>query len=80
VGILLQEWGMTLCHGVDAPTTKELASLSQESPEMTKNNAFGYCRAAARVNFMALGQADLSVASKLMSQTMSTPLQGTKPY
>jgi len=80
--ILLNEWGMVNCRGLDTPLGKEAESeedkktLESKGNPMNEVDARKYRRGTARVNFMSQDRLDLSVASRLMSQNMATPKEG----
>lgn len=67
---------MTNATGVDTPLTKEVCKMNDGRNPMTATEATRFRRGVARVNYMAQDRCDLSVASKIMSQSMSNPLQG----
>ena len=79
--ILIQEWGMSECAGVDTPMGRDTEDLLNEfsqieRPAMKDADATSYRRGVARVNFMAQDRPDLSVVARLMSQGMSSPKEG----
>ena len=76
VNILLKEWSMEDCRGLDTPVAKDIDEklISQNSMEMKEATKFR--RAAARINFMAQDSPDLSAASRKLSQFMSDPKVG----
>ena len=76
VQLLKEEWGMTQCNAVDTPMTKEMANGNPNRPLMQPQEAYRYRRAVARINYMAQDRADLSSASKALTQTMANPLKG----
>ena len=67
---------MINANGVDAPLTTELIQLSSNRPSMHSMEAKRYRRAVARINYMSQDRCDLSSASKVMPQSMSSPRVG----
>ena len=75
VNILLKEWGLVDCRGVDTPVNKEDCALNRTEP-MNSHQATLFRRGAARINYMSQDRPDLSVASRMLSQRMRKPMQG----
>ena len=75
VKILLNEWGLIDSKGVDTPVVKDEVAGHRTEP-MTSQQATLFRRGAARVNYMSQDRPDLSVASRMLSQRMSNPMQG----
>jgi hypothetical protein len=74
--ILLKEWGMENCNGLDNPMASKSKECLEERDPMNVDEAWRYRRAAARINYMAQDRADLGVAAKNLSQSMANPLAG----
>ena len=74
---LLKEWGMEQCKGLATPIGRdEMATLGRDfsgNQLLSEKDATRYRRGAARVNYMAQDRPDLSVASRVLSQGMSSP-------
>ena len=76
--ILVREWGMGECKIMDTPMSKEVADKLGEGKEVDEEGARRIRRGIARVNYMAQDRPDLSVASRLLSQRMAKPTEGTE--
>ena len=77
--ILLREWNMEESKPVVTPgTAEEKAKEDDEelNTELGKEEAKGYRRATARINYMALDRADLSFVAKDLSKSMAKPTIG----
>jgi hypothetical protein len=74
---LLKEWGMEQCKGLATPIGRdEMATLGRDvfgNQLLSEKDATRYRRGAARVNYMAQDRPDLPVASRILSQGMSSP-------
>ena len=71
---LLEEWDMKSCSPVSTPYVNPIqTSVVTESKELPPKEATLFRRAAARVNYVALGRPDLSFASRVAASKMSTP-------
>jgi hypothetical protein len=69
---LLKEWGMEQCKGLSTPVCKDEVIVAG-STALTDIEATRFRRGAARINYMAQDRPDLSVASRILSQGMSSP-------
>ena len=70
---------MTFCDLVKTPYVKPVAAVTgaQVGPKyLSSADAILYRRAAARINYIALGRPDLSFASRVASTHMSCPKEG----
>ena len=76
--ILMKEWGMEQCSGVDTPLTRDGMEKVSCGELLDESEASKVRRAIARINYMALDRADLSSAARIASQYMSEPRQGTE--
>ena len=80
VKILLDEWGMDSCNGVDNPiASKPLVNEEEDRDSrdlMDTNDAWRYRRGAARINYMAQDRMDICVAAQRLSQNMAHPRVG----
>ena len=75
--ILMKEWGMTECRGVDTPLSKDVEGELHHGEELGEAEAKQVRRGIARINYMAQDRPDLSAASKVLSQGMSRPTTGS---
>ena len=71
--ILLQEWGMESCRGVDNPWSEEVAADTEDGELLDNDRAKIVRRAIARINYMAQDRPDLSVVARLLSKQMAKP-------
>jgi hypothetical protein len=69
---LLKEWGMEQCKGLSTPVCKDEV-ITAGSTELNEIESTRFRRGAARINYMAQDRPDLSVASRILSQGMSSP-------
>ena len=76
--ILMKEWGMEQCSGVNTPLTRDGMEKVSCGELLDESEASKVRRAIARINYMALDRADLSSAARIASQYMSEPRQGTE--
>jgi hypothetical protein len=74
--VLLDEWGMSQCKGVDTPISKGVIEEINTGEQLNEAEARKARRAIARINFMAQDRADLAVVSRVLSQGMATPHAG----
>jgi hypothetical protein len=74
--ILLREWGMENCKGLDNPVGAKVKDFLEERIPMDPDDAWKYRRGNARVNYMAQDRPDLGVAAKMLSQSMADPQMG----
>jgi hypothetical protein len=74
--ILLREWGMENCKGLDNPIGVKVKDFIEENIPMDPDDAWKYRRGTARVNYMAQDRPDLRVAAKMISQSMADPQMG----
>ena len=69
--------GMVNCNGLDNPVGgKEATDEEEVQVKMEPNDAWKFCRSAARVNYMAQDRPDLGKAAQKLSQWMSNPSVG----
>ena len=74
---LQEEWGMEACSAVSTPYVKPAQVFETSVPnELPPKEATLFRRAAATVNYVALGRPDLSFASRIAASKMSTPREG----
>jgi len=71
---LLKEWGMEQCKGLATPVCREEV-FATGSNVLNDQDATSFRRSAARINYMSQDRCDLSVASRLLSQGMSSPTE-----
>ena len=76
--ILRKEWSMDQCRGNDTAMTKDLEEKMVEGELLDDESARIVRRAIARVNYMSQDRPDLSVASRMMSQQMANPREGSR--
>jgi hypothetical protein len=74
--ILLREWGMENCKGLDNPVGAPVKDVLEERIPMDPDDAWKYRRGTVRVNYMAQDRPDLGVAAKMLSQFMADPQMG----
>ena len=74
--VLIKEWNLSEGKGVETPWPDEDNLNDENRPELPKAEAKLFRRAAARINYMALGRVDLGHASKELSKHMARPLEG----
>jgi len=76
VKVLMSEWGMQDCKGVETPLAREEEDVMEETEFLIEKEATRFRRAAARINYVAQDRPDLSTASRKLSQGMSAPREG----
>jgi hypothetical protein len=76
VKVLQDEWGMTQCRPVDTPITKSQIEEINTGEPLKEEDSRKVRRAIARINYMAQDRPDLAVASRILSQGMSSPHEG----
>jgi len=76
VKVLLSEWGMQECKGVETPLARDEEEAIEDTELMIDKEASRFRRAAARINYVAQDRPDLSTASRKLSQGMSAPREG----
>ena len=80
VRILLEEWNMRDARTLSSPGAAldkpDLKEKPEDELELNTEEAKGYRRAAARINYLALDRADLSYSSKEASRGMAKPTHG----
>jgi hypothetical protein len=74
--ILLREWGMENCKGLDNPIGAKVKDFIEEKIPMDPDDAWKYRRGTARANYMAQDRPDLGVPAKMLSQSMADPQMG----
>ena len=76
VKVLLSEWGMKECKGVETPLARDEDEIIEESEALDAKESTRFRRAAARLNYIAQDRPDLPSASRKVSQGMSAPRRG----
>ncbi len=80
VEVLMREWGMQECKGVDTPIWKDdLEDRSQRAP-MKNPDATLFRRAVARINYISQDRPDIGVASRKVSRCMADPRVGDEVF
>jgi hypothetical protein len=74
--ILLREWGMENCKGLDNPIGAKVKDFIEEKIPMDPDDAWKYRRGTARANYMAQDRPDLGVPAEMLSQSMADPQMG----
>jgi hypothetical protein len=74
--ILLREWDMENCKGLDNPVGAKVKEVIEEKIPMGPDDAWKYRRGTARINYVAQDRPDLGVAAKMLSQSMADPQKG----
>ena len=72
VTILLEEWGLQNCRGVQCPASKE-DNIMGTSRNLEGAEATRYRRAAARLHYLGQDRPDISQAAKEISRSMANP-------
>jgi hypothetical protein len=76
VQILLTEWGMVDCRGVETPVARDGEEKDVIEVKLSDSECTRYRRGAARVNYISQDRPDLSTASRRLAQGMSVPSAG----